>query len=291
MVVSSVTPLMPAAIVVQRCGSSPASAGAATGRPGTPRSRPRRGRDRAGLLVLGALVDEQRRVAAVVEDHVRALRPRASGGHLLGAPPVLLERLALPGEDRHALGVLGRAGADHDGGGGVVLGGEDVARRPADLGAQRDERLDQHRGLDRHVQRAGDARALQRLGVGVLAAGGHQAGHLVLGELDLLATELGQGEVGDLEVALDQCGSRGHAVSISRVGGCPAAASSLWCLSCSQRASRRPGPPTGAPARRRASPRWPHEAGLRGAAQREADPGPSGRASKRSSNSRRVRRR
>ena len=34
----------------------------------------------------------------------------------------------------------------------------------------------------------------------VLLAHRHQAGHLVLGEGDLLAAELGQGEVGDLEV-------------------------------------------------------------------------------------------
>ncbi len=39
-----------------------------------------------------------------------------------------------------------------DGGGRVVLGGEDVARRPAHLGAERDQRLDQHSGLDGHVQ-------------------------------------------------------------------------------------------------------------------------------------------
>ena len=41
---------------------------------------------------------------------------------------------------------------------------------------------------------------VQRLGVGVLAADRHQAGHLVLGERDLLAAELGKREVGDLEV-------------------------------------------------------------------------------------------
>ncbi len=36
--------------------------------------------------------------------------------------------------------------------------------------------------------------------VGVLAAQRHQAGHLVLGQADLLAAELGQGKVGDLVV-------------------------------------------------------------------------------------------
>ena len=63
-----------------------------------------------------------------------------------------------------------------------------------------DERLDQHGGLDRHVQRAGNACALERLHVGVLATQRHQAGHLVLGQPDLLAPELGERKIGDLEV-------------------------------------------------------------------------------------------
>ena len=46
------------------------------------------------------------------------------------------------------------------------------------------------------------ARALERLLGAELLAHGHQAGHLVLGERDLLAAELGQREVGDLEVLL-----------------------------------------------------------------------------------------
>ena len=40
----------------------------------------------------------------------------------------------------------------------------------------------------------------QRLGRAVLGAHRHEAGHLVLGQLDLLAAEVGQGQVGDLEV-------------------------------------------------------------------------------------------
>ena len=116
----------------------------------------------AGLLELEALVHEHRRVAAVVEQHVRAaVRP---GQRLLGAPPVLGQRLALPREHRHAARLLGRpVRADGDRRGGVILGREDVARRPPHLGAERDERLDQHGGLDRHVQRAGDAGPAKRL--------------------------------------------------------------------------------------------------------------------------------
>ena len=49
-----------------------------------------------------------------------------------------------------------------------------------------------HRRLDRHVQAARDAGAGQRLVLAVLLAEGHQARHLVLGELDLLATEGGK---------------------------------------------------------------------------------------------------
>jgi hypothetical protein len=41
---------------------------------------------------------------------------------------------------------------------------------------------------------------VQRAGLGVLAAQLHQAGHLVLGQPDLLAAELGQTQVGDGEV-------------------------------------------------------------------------------------------
>src|SRR5690606_2572304 len=106
------------------------------------------------------------------------------------AVPVLLQGLALPGEDR------GAGGGDR--GGGVVLGGEDVARGPAHVGADVLEGLDQHRGLDGHVQRAGHAHALERLRGGVLAADRHQARHLVLGDVDLLAAPVGQGDVGDL---------------------------------------------------------------------------------------------
>jgi hypothetical protein len=137
--------------------------------------------------------------AAVVEDHVRALAVRPREG-LLGAPPVLLERLPLPGED-------GDAGLG-DRRSGMVLGGEDVAGGPADLGAKRGQRLDQHGGLDRHVEGAGDASALERLRSGELLAGLHQARHLVLGQLDLLAAEGGEGDVGNLVVGL--LGGGGH---------------------------------------------------------------------------------
>ena len=155
-----------------------------------------------GLLELDALVHEQRRIAAVVDDERRA---GAVGPHqrLARAPPVLLERLALPREDRHALGILDRATgfgtADDDRGGGVILRREDVARDPAHIGAELGQRLDEDRRLNRHVQAAHDPRAGQRLLALVALAERHQARHFLLGQADFLAAELGLRQVLDLE--------------------------------------------------------------------------------------------
>mgnify|MGYP001176221227 CR=1 FL=1 len=139
------------------------------------------------------LVDVAGQVAAVIQNHVGVPQiALAVAAGLLDAPHVLFLGLALPGEHRHA-------GGGH-GGGGVVLGGEDVAAGPAHLGAEAGQRLDQHCGLHGHVQRAGDPRALERLDVGVFVAQRHQAGHFMLSQADLLAAEFGQRQVGDLEV-------------------------------------------------------------------------------------------
>jgi hypothetical protein len=139
---------------------------------------------------------QQRRVAAVVQDHVRAFGVAALGPELedaVGVVPVVAQALALVGEH-------GRAGS-HQRGGRVVLGAEDVARSPAHVGAQRLQRLHQHGGLDRHVEAAGDASALERLGRGVLVADGDQRGHLSLGDADLLAAPLGERQVGNGVIA------------------------------------------------------------------------------------------
>jgi hypothetical protein len=134
-----------------------------------------------------ALVDQQGCVAAVVHDQ---LRPQAAleGLRAEGAIPILFQRLALPGEDRHSGGGNGR--------GGVVLRREDVAACPAHLGAQSDQRLNQHGRLNGHVQRSGDAHPCQRLRCRVLVADRHQSRHLLLGDGDFLAAPVSQREVG-----------------------------------------------------------------------------------------------
>jgi hypothetical protein len=86
------------------------------------------------------LVDERGKVTAVVEDQVQALAVLEGRELLLQAPLVLLLGLALPGEDGHAGG--------GNGGGRVVLSGEDVARGPGELSTKGLERLDEDGSLD-----------------------------------------------------------------------------------------------------------------------------------------------
>jgi len=137
-------------------------------------------------------VDEEGGVTAVVDDEVRTAAGAPVKG-ALGAPPVLLEGLALPGEDSSAV-----AG---DGGGGVVLGGEDVAGAPADLSAEGGEGLNEHGGLDGHVEGAGDAGPLEGLRWAELSPAGHEARHLDLREIELEAPEVGLRKVLDLVLA------------------------------------------------------------------------------------------
>ena len=170
-------------------------------------------RDGAGGLELGTLVDQHGGVAAIVEDEVGAPAPGPTED-LLGGPPVLLEGLALPCEDRDAAQVVGRPVGSADGcSGGVVLGGEDVAAGPADLGAEGGQRLDQHRRLHGHVQRAGDAGPGEGLFVGELGPQRHESRHLVLGQANLVAAELVQGQVGNAVVLV-----QGHDDSFGLLG-------------------------------------------------------------------------
>ena len=149
------------------------------------------------IFELVALVDQQGDIATIVDHHFRSLALTVIQG-LGRAPPVVFQRLALPGEDRNAGCRNGRCC--------VVLGGEDVAASPANVRAERNQGLDQNRGLDGHVQRAGDAYARQGLLCRVLVADGHQAGHLVLSDRNLFTSPVSQGEVGHLVI----CGGAGN---------------------------------------------------------------------------------
>ncbi len=149
--------------------------------------------DQLGLARFDARADQHVHggVAAIVEDHVgeAAIRPLED---LVGVVPVLFEALALHREDGHA--GLG------DGGGGVILRREDVARGPAHIGAEVRQRFDQHAGLDRHVERAGDARAFQRLRLAVFRTGGHEARHFGLCDHQFFAAVIGERNIRHLEI-------------------------------------------------------------------------------------------
>lgn len=88
-------------------------------------------------------MDERGEVTSVVEDEVEGLALGEGGKGLLNAPEVLLLGLALPGVD-------GDTGGGN-GGSGVVLGREDVARRPGDLGTEGGEGLNEDTGLDLYL--------------------------------------------------------------------------------------------------------------------------------------------
>ena len=172
----------------------------------------------AGFFELDALVQQHCGVTTIVENHVRAVvdltvravRPRH---HLVGAPPVLLQCLALPGKDRHALRIVdGAMRANNSCRCCMVLRRENIATGPADLGTECGERLDENGGLDRHVQRARNTAASKRLRFAKLFAGRHQTGHLVLGEDHLFAAEGREFKVGDAEV-FGLCEARERGVS------------------------------------------------------------------------------
>ena len=141
-----------------------------------------------GHFRLQTEVHQQRGVTAVIQNHVRhaAIGPFKD---TMSVFPVLLEGFALHREYRRAGG--------GNGGSGVILRRIDIAGRPAHVGAKRREGLDQHGGLDGHMQRAGDTGPAQRLLGPVFLAGGHQAGHFGFGNGDFLAAPIGEADVLD----------------------------------------------------------------------------------------------
>lgn len=85
---------------------------------------------------LGELfVDHVGQITSIIQDHVEGLAFGESLQGLLNAPKVFLLGLALPGVD-------GDTGGGN-GSGGVILSGEDVARRPGYLGTESSQGLDE----------------------------------------------------------------------------------------------------------------------------------------------------
>lgn len=88
-------------------------------------------------------------LSTVIENQVEALVVLEGNQLLLKAPLVLLLGLSLPREDWDTSGGNGSSG--------VVLGGEDVARRPGNLSTEEGEGLDEDGSLDGHVETSSNA--------------------------------------------------------------------------------------------------------------------------------------
>ncbi len=146
------------------------------------------------LFEFVAFVDEERDVAAVVDDELRAFAAGMNDG-LPGAVPIFFERLALPGEDRQCrprrwprrrgpawrrcCSDAQRTSAPRSTSVSMstavwmVMCSEPVMRTP-----------------------------LSGFSLRILAADGHEAGHFVLGDVDFLAAPVGEGDVADFVVGL-----------------------------------------------------------------------------------------
>lgn len=95
----------------------------------------------AAVELLGELVvDKGGQVTTVVEDEVKLLAILEGRELLLQAPVILLVSLTLPGEDGDT--------SSGNGGGSVVLGGEDIAASPGNLSTEGSEGLNEDSSLD-----------------------------------------------------------------------------------------------------------------------------------------------
>jgi len=134
-------------------------------------------------LGLDTLVNEESGITSIINQNIWTITVWPCE-HFVGAIPVLLESLTLPGEHGGSL-------CFGDGSGGVVLSGEDVARSPSDLGSESVKSLDEDTGLDGHVKRSGDFGSLENLSWAVLSSDSHESWHLDLSKSKLFSSKFG----------------------------------------------------------------------------------------------------
>ena len=140
--------------------------------------------------------DHVREVAPIVQDHVQGLAIGSEEQGLLNAPFVFLLGHAFPSVDRNP--------CSSNGGGSVVLRGEDVAAGPCHVSTELLEGLDEHCSLNGHVQTTCDARTGKGLFIPVTVAKGHETRHFSFCQLNFLAAPFGEVDVLDL---VGQCSS------------------------------------------------------------------------------------
>jgi len=149
------------------------------------------------VLGLLTLVDEEGHVTTIINDKIRTVSLAIILGPSEGiksALPVFLEGFSLPGEN-------GGRFITSDGSGGVILGGENVARAPSDISSEFLGGLDEDSGLDGHVKGTGNTSSGERFGGSIFGTARHKTRHLNLGELNILATVVGEGNVSNFVIS------------------------------------------------------------------------------------------
>ena len=166
----------------------------------------------AAFLELITFVDEQRRIAAIIDHQLRTL---ASGvrNRSVSAPPVVFQRFFFPCEDGDA--------AFGDRRGRMILRGENVAACPAHVRAEIGQRLNQHGRLDRHVQRPSDSHPSKRFLRRILFPDRHQPGHFLFRDGNFSSAKVGERNIGDFVILFgfwlsDCCAHKVFAVSMRR---------------------------------------------------------------------------
>merc|ERR1719172_198032 len=145
------------------------------------------------FLELLTFMDQECCITSVVHELVATILARHCH-HLLCAPPVLWKRLTLPRKNCGCASLSNRSRS-------MILSAEDVARTPTHCSTQFGQSLDEHSCLDRHVQRAIDIKAFERLARTELLASCHETRHLNLCQIKLLTTELGQAHIFHLGIS------------------------------------------------------------------------------------------
>jgi hypothetical protein len=143
------------------------------------------------ILGLLSLVDNKGHVTTVIDDKVGSLTLAIillPCKRVQGAFPVFLKGFSLPCENSSGF-------VASDSGSGVVLGGEDVARAPTEVGTKILKSFDKNSSLDGHVKRSRNTGVLERLGRSVLNTASHKSRHLNLSEFNILATIVGKGNI------------------------------------------------------------------------------------------------
>ncbi len=132
------------------------------------------------------------KVTTIIENHVGVPRLSVGQNGLLDAPFIFFLGLPFPGEDRYSRG--GNRGC------GMILCREDIAGRPAYFSTQRYQCLDQHAGLNRHVNTAKNFGPCQRLRFAVLLSQRHERRHFAFCDFQFASAPVGEVNIRDLVI-------------------------------------------------------------------------------------------